>query len=149
MTNPHRTGSAGKASRWFDPTTLIICVGFVAAVASGVVSYRAQGRYGDLHQPDPRVRKEFDPQTGELTLVAFDSDGNLRIDTWSHMKGDRLIRMDVDADEDGTIDSRSFYGAGEVLDRTEYVDSTGRLIRTEYFKDGSAVRSETAARREP
>ena len=139
----------GNASRWSRPTTLIICVGFVAAVASGVVSYRGQGRYGDLDESDPRVRKEFDPQTGELTLVAFDSDGNLRIDTWSYMKGDRLIRMEVDADEDGAIDSRSFYSPGEVLDRTEYVDSTGRLIRTEYFKDGSAVRSEAAARREP
>ena len=41
------------------------------------------------------------------------------------MKGDRLIRMDVDADEDGAIDSRSFYSPGEVLDRTEYVESTG------------------------
>jgi len=51
------------------------------------------------------------------------------------------LRMEVDADEDGTIDRRSFYGAGEELSRTEHVDAKGTVTRTEYFKDGASVRS--------
>ena len=149
MMNPKRMRRSANGRRSLGPATLIICVGFVAAVVSGVVSYRVQGRYGEVHEFDPRVRKEFDPRTGQLLSVAFDSDGNLRLDTWSYMEADRLIRMDVDDDENGTIDRRSFYSTGEVLDRTEHVDSGGGLISTEYFSDGAVVGSEPAARRKP
>jgi hypothetical protein len=120
---------------------LIVSGAVVAAMVSGVVSFNREGPYGDRAGVDPRVRKEYDPRTGELRLVAFDADGDLRVDTWSYMEGARLLRMEVDADDDGRIDRRSYYGAGEDLHRTEYVDTNGAVIRTEYFKDGAQAGS--------
>ncbi len=128
---------------------LILCGAVLAAVASGVTSYRVQGPYGDRHASDLTVRKGYDAQTGQLTLVVFDADGNQRLDTWSYMSGDRLVRMDVDDDEDGTLDRRSFYEAGEKLARTEHLDPAGRVVRTEYFKDGAPARSDSRVPRTP
>ena len=121
---------------------MIVAIAIAAAVVSGVVSFTVQGPYGERLITEQRVRKEYDPRTGELRLVVFDSDGNRRVDTWSYMEGERLLRMEVDADEDGRIDRQSSYGPGEELSRTEHVDATGRVIRTEYFKDGAPVGSE-------
>lgn len=96
-------------------------------MVSGVVAYRVGGPYGDLNEQDPRVRRVYDPATGKLTMVAYDANGNLRLDHWCYMDGERLLRMDVDENEDGAIDRREYYGPGE---RIEYLDH-GRVTRTE------------------
>ena len=140
-----RSGTAGG----FRIDRLILGGAVVAAVASGVASYRLQGPYGDQHASDPRVRKEYDARTGQLTLIVFDADANRVLDTWSYMSGERLMRMDVDDDEDGKPDRRSFYGAREVLARTEHLDSAGRVVRTEYFKDGAPARPDPRVSRTP
>jgi hypothetical protein len=139
---------SGTAAR-FRVDRLILGGALLAAVASGLASYRLQGPYGDHDAPDPRVRKEYDARTGQLTLVVFDANGNLLLDTWSHMSGGRIVRMEVDDDEDGTLDRRSFYGDGEVLARTEHLDPTGRVVRTEYFKDGAPARPVPRVSRKP
>jgi hypothetical protein len=38
------------------------------------------------------------------------------------MDGERLLRMDVDEDRDGRVDRREYYGPGERLERTEYLE---------------------------
>lgn len=110
--------------------TIILVVGFAAAVVSGVAAYRAGGPYGDRNDQDPRVRRVYDRATGKVTMVAYDANGNLRLDHWCYMDGERLLRMDVDEDEDGAIDRREHYGPGERLERTEYLDH-GQVTRTE------------------
>jgi hypothetical protein len=135
-----------KSAGWLRLDTFIVCIAVVAAVASGVGSFKREGPYGGRGSVDPRVQREYDPRTGELRLVVFDSDGDLRVDTWSYMKGARLLRMEVDADDDGRIDRRSFYGDGEELHRTEHVDTNGAVIRTEYFNDGALPGSKAGTR---
>jgi hypothetical protein len=111
------------------------------AVVSGVVAYRVSRPYGDRHDDDPRLQRVYDPVIGRVTVVAYDSDGDLRIDRWCQMDGERLIRMDADDDADGAIDRREYYGPGERLERTEYLDH-GRVIRTEV--PGSSQGAEAA-----
>jgi hypothetical protein len=110
--------------------TLILVTGFTLAVVSGVASYRANGPYGDRRDEDPRVQRVYDPATGRLTMVAYDADGDLRLDRWCYMDGERLLRMDVDADGDGAVDRREYYRADGKIERTEFLDGS-RVIRTE------------------
>jgi hypothetical protein len=107
-----------------------VLVGLAGAVVSGVVAYRSGGPHGDRAGSDQRVRREYDPATGKLTMVAFAGDGSLRIDHWCYMDGERLLRMDVDDDRDGAVDRREYYGLDERLERTEYLRD-GRVVRTE------------------
>lgn len=117
---------------------VILAVGLSAAVVSGVVAYRAGGPYGDRNEQDPRVRRVYDPASGKLTMVAYAADGSLRLDHWCYMDGERLVRMDVDEDGDGAVDRREYYGPGERLEVTEYLDH-GRVTRTEMPGSGQGA----------
>ena len=102
----------------------IMVMGLAGAVVSGAVAYRSGGPHGERAGSDPRVRRVYDPATGKLTMVAFAADGSLRIDHWCYMDGERLLRMDVDEDRDGRVDRREYYGEGECLERTEYLEGS-------------------------
>jgi hypothetical protein len=108
----------------------IVTLGLMAAVASGVVAYRVSGPYGDRNEQDPRLQRVFDQATGKLTMVAFAADGSFRVDHWCYMDGERLVRMDVDGNGDGAVDRREYYGPGERLERTEYLER-GQVARAE------------------
>ena len=43
--------------------------------------------------------------TGHLRMLTYDSNRNGKPDTWSHMEGSTIARIEVDADEDGAIES--------------------------------------------
>ena len=101
----------------------IMVVGLAGAAVLGAVAYRSGGPHGERAGSDPRVRRVYDPATGRLTMVAFAADGSLRIDHWCYMDGERLLRMDVDDNRDGRPDRREYYGPGERLERTEYLEA--------------------------
>jgi len=128
-----------SASEW-----MILAIGLVAAVGSGVIAYNKSGPYGDKDEIDPRVRRVYDTATGRLKLLVYDSDGDLKFDTWSYMDGDRLLRMDVDEDEDGTIDRREYYGPNNELQRVERLAHDGHVTRTDFYEKGVLVRTDQA-----
>lgn len=85
------------------------------------------------------VRPVYDKQTGQLTELQYDENGNGRIDTWVQLEGTRIIRAQADHDEDGRIDRWEHYRAdGEVGKIARIEISTrrdGRVNRTEFFVD--------------
>jgi hypothetical protein len=118
----------------------------------------------------PRPQAEYDP-SGKLRLLIYDSDGNRQPDTWAHMDGARVLRIEIDQDEDGAVDRREYYGPDQSLEEVgishagdgrpgtwTYVSRTsrdgrvshvvrsetpdGRGSRTEFFEDGFLVRAE-------
>lgn len=113
----------------------ILVTGFVLAVISGVVAWQVGGPYGERLERDPRASVRQDPASG-LTVIAFDSDGNLTLDTTGYLDGERLVRLEVDDDDDGAADRREHYGADEKLERIEYLDASGQITRTEVVADG-------------
>ena len=62
---------------WEGP---ILATGLILAIASGVIAYRLGGPYGERFETNPHVTRIVDPQTRELESVAWDMDGNLRLD---------------------------------------------------------------------
>src|SRR4051812_37779100 len=64
-----------------------------------------------------RMTPEYDPHTGKLTLLKYDSDGNGKVDTWSYMDGARVVRIEIDKNEDGQIERWEYYDANQKLQK--------------------------------
>ena len=97
----------------------------IIAVVAGIAAYKICGPYGEQCRTDPRVRRVYDSETGRLRLLIYDADGNGRFDTWSFMDGERLLRMEIDEDEDGTTDLWEEYSPDGQLLRSTRRDSVG------------------------
>jgi hypothetical protein len=54
--------------------------------------------------PASRIEPVYDPKTGVLQLLKYDTDGDGRIDTWHYMNGARVIRIEIDRDAEGLGD---------------------------------------------
>jgi hypothetical protein len=64
-----------------------------------------------------RIQPVYDQTTGKLQLLKYDANGNGTTDTWSYMDGARVVRIEVDSDEDGKIDRWEYYGRDELLEK--------------------------------
>src|ERR1700752_259632 len=96
-----------------------------------------------------RVQPTFDKDTGRLTRLEADSNGDGEVDTWGYMDGMRVVRVEVDENGDGTVDRWEFHKQGlagqrvqgsvdktiERIDRATRFD--GKVSRWEYFDNGS------------
>jgi len=63
------------------------------------------------------ISATYDSSTGKLTELAYDSNHNGKVDTWTEMNGNRAIRTRIDQNEDGKID------------RWEYYDDRSKLVK--------------------
>ena len=84
------------------------CLIFACAVVLAACRPRAGAK---------RIEPVYDPKTGKLQLLKYDSNGNGVIDTWSYMDGARAVRIDIDSDEDGKIDRWEYYGPNQQIEK--------------------------------
>ncbi len=63
------------------------------------------------------ISATYDSSTGKLTELAYDSNHNGKVDTWTEMNGNRAVRTRIDQNEDGRID------------RWEYYDDQSKLVK--------------------
>lgn len=115
-----------------------------------------------------RIQPVYDRETGKLTLLKYDSNGDGKPDTFSYMDGAQTVRIEIDVDGDGLIDRWEYYGPGQKLEKVGFsrahdgkVDTwsysnadgsisrveistarDGRANRTEYYAGGVVVRAE-------
>ena len=104
-----------------------------------------------------RMTPEYDPQTGKLRLLKYDSDGNGKVDTVSYMDGSRVVKIEIDKDEDGKVDRWEYYGPDQKLEKVgisragdgkedawSYADAAGAVTRLEISTqhDGKVTRIE-------
>jgi hypothetical protein len=126
---------------------LRVCIVFVSIVAAG-----CQRQVGAK-----RIEPVYDPKTGKLQLLKYDSNGNGAIDTWSYMDGARAVRIDIDSDEDGKIDRWEYYGVNQQIEKIgfsrakdgkedawSFPGATGAIERVEVStrRDGKVTRIE-------
>lgn len=119
-------------------------------------------------------RADYDPATGRLREIVFDANKNGKNDAVSHMDGTRILRIDLDFDEngkverwdfygtdgklekvglasrnDGVMDSQAFYSPAGALERIEIsTKRDGRFDRTEFYKSNVLVRSQDDSNRD-
>jgi hypothetical protein len=89
-----------------SPLTYLFAVAFLATGCS-------PGRTGE----EPRA--EYNPANGHLERLRFDANHNGRNDAVAIMDGARIVRIELDLDEDGQVERRDFYTPDGVLDRVE------------------------------
>ncbi len=92
------------------------------------------------------ITPEYDQKTGRLKLLKYDSNGDGVIDTWSYMDGNRVVRIEIDQDQDGKIDRREYYDAAEQLEKVELSSRRdGKVTRVEHYMHGRLVSAEEDA----
>jgi len=69
-----------------------------------------------------QIQPVYDPKTGKLQLLKYDSNNDGKPDTFSYMDGSRVLRIEIDQDEDGKID------------RWEYYDDTQKVIKVGFSR---------------
>jgi len=74
----------------------------------------AQGCGGGSAQTN--IAPVYDPDTGYLRQLKYDSDRNGKIDTVSYMDGARVLRIEIDKDEDGKVERWEYYDAARKLE---------------------------------
>jgi hypothetical protein len=140
---------------------LVCGVALVALTAVGCDSRASETA------PNKDVQAQYD-QTGRLTQLTYDRDGDGKIDTWGYMDGSRVVRVEIDENGDGKVDrwehhkgsdgsgsSAGSTGSGgsaasngsEAFDTTlERIDEAtkydGKVSRREYFDHGVLTRIE-------
>jgi hypothetical protein len=81
--------------------------------------------------------------TGYLRILIFDSNGNGKPDTWSHMEGSRIARIEIDANEDGAIDRWEYYDSNQRLEKVGTARGRdGKVARSEFYEGGVLARAE-------
>ena len=79
---------------------------FAAGVAAalGVAGWRACGRYGEQCGRAGQLFPHYDTDTGRIDFVMHDLNGDGVIDTWVYQGTHGITEIDIDQNEDGTID---------------------------------------------
>ena len=119
-------------------------------------------------EPAKKLEPTYNKQTGRLELLRYDSDGDGRFDTFSYMDGARILRIEIDRNEDGKIDRWEYYGPDRRLEKVgfsrgqdgvedawSYFDANGaverieistkrnrKVDRIEHYEKGALVRAE-------
>lgn len=77
--------------------------------------------------PDPErerlresVQAVYEKETGRLREITYGSDQNGAIDTWIYMDGMRVLRVEIDHGEDGTVDRWEYYDEAQQLEKVGF-----------------------------
>src|SRR5213593_1947251 len=97
-----------------------------------------------------RIEPVYDKNTGQLTLLKYDANGNGKVDTWSYMAGARVVRIEIDKDEDGKIDRWEYYGPDQKLEKVGFSRANDGKEDAWSFAnaDGSLARVEVSTKRD-
>ena len=101
-------------------------------------------------QPDAAVQAVYDPATGRLQQLRLDTDKNGAVDTVSFMDGTRLIRIEVEKDEDGRVERWEYYGPERRLEKVGFSRANDGKEDAWSFSgvDGSVVRVDISTERD-
>jgi antitoxin component YwqK of YwqJK toxin-antitoxin module len=125
---------------------LRLCVAVtVTCCALGVLGCRGKSA-------QKNIEPVYDPDTGRLRQLKYDSDSNGKVDTLSHMDGARVLRIEIDKDEDGKVERWEYYDAARKLEKVgfsrtgdgvedawSYTSPDGKVSRVEEDTDGDGA----------
>jgi len=96
------------------------------------------------------IQPVYDKSTGKLQLLKYDSNKNGVVDTWSYMEGARVVRIEIDKDEDGKIERWEYYGPDQKIEKVGFSRSNdGKEDAWSYSgPDGKVDRIDVSTRRD-
>ena len=99
---------------------------------------------------DPYLRRVYDPKTGKLQQLQYDSNKNGRMDTWSYMDGTRICGLRLTVTRTGRSTGGRYYGGGQQLEKVGLSRANdGKVDAWAYAApDGSVARMEISTRRD-
>jgi hypothetical protein len=100
----------------------------------------------------PATSAVYDKQSGRLSELVSDKNGDGKPDTWAHMDGSRITAIDLDRDGDGKPDRWEHYApppgapkdadVANVIVSAEEADASGKVVRHEFYEAGVISRVE-------
>jgi hypothetical protein len=122
----------------------------VAITALIALGWAAAGCGGPSSQARAGIEPVYDKQTGRLQLLRYDSNQNGKVDTVSYMDGARVLRIEIDRDEDGKIERWEYYGSDQKLEKVGFsLAADGREDAWSFSApDGSIARIDISTRRD-
>ena len=120
-----------------------ITIGAACVVVSSVVAGCSPP---DQSRGTPTVK--YDPVSGRLKELAFDTTRNGRNDSTGFMDGTHVQRIEVDEDEDGKVDRWEFYDADRRLERVGFSRLHNGVLDAMafYSQDGNVEHIEISTR---
>ena len=80
-----------------------------------------------------RPRALYDPRTGRLSQLSFDFNRNGRNDSVGYMEGTRVLRIELDADENGKVERWDIYGADRKVEKVGLSQRNDGVMDSEAF----------------
>lgn len=104
---------------------------------------------GSPSEAQTDVQAVYDKQTGRLRELTYDSNKNGKPDGFGYMDGARIIRIELDKDEDGKVERWEYYGVDQKLEKVGL--SKGNDGKVDHWAyrgvDGTLVKMEVSTKR--
>ena len=96
------------------------------------------------------VKAVYDKQTGQLRQLTYDANKNGKPDGIAYMDGTRVLRVELDKDEDGKVERWEYYRADQQLEKVGFSKANdGKVDHWAYrAADGTLLRMEVSTRRD-
>jgi hypothetical protein len=82
-----------------------------------ILAIAATACNGASQPPAATVEATYDRLTGKLSQLTVNANPDGKPNVYSYMDGGRFIRIEIDKDENGTIDRWEYYDAGQKLQK--------------------------------
>lgn len=104
----------------------------------------------DPDPPGDRPKASYDHGSGRLKALVYDANKNGRNDAVSHMDGARIVRIDLDLDENGKVERWDFYGSDRKLEKVGLSRLNDGVMDAQafYHPDGALARIDVSTRRD-
>jgi hypothetical protein len=113
----------------------------LACVAALAACSRASG---------PAPQATYDQETGRLRTLTFDANKNGTFESTSYMDGTRIVRIELDLDENGKVDRWDFYRPDRSLEKVGFSRLNDGIMDAQAFYEPAGVlaRMEVSTRRD-
>jgi hypothetical protein len=100
--------------------------------------------------PTKKLEPVYNKKTGKLEVLKYDSDGDGKFDTVSYMDGARIVRIEIDRDQDGKVERWEYYGPGQKLEKVGFSRANDGIEDAWSFADaaGATVRIDVSTKRD-
>jgi hypothetical protein len=96
------------------------------------------------------VSAVYDEQTGKLHQLKYDANKNGRADAIGYMDGTRVLRVEIDRDEDGKVERWEYYGADQQLEKVGLSRASDGVVDQWAYRgpDGTVTKVEQSIKRD-